>query len=43
MDGKPTESRVRVWTDFYDGWRRGSGKAGAIIINHDIPIYEARL
>ena len=32
MDGKPTESRVRVWTDFYGGWRRGSGKADAVII-----------
>ena len=32
MDGKPTESRVRVWTDFYGGWRRGSRKAEAIVI-----------
>ena len=32
MGGKPMESRVRVWTDFKGGWRRGSGKAEAKII-----------
>ena len=31
VDVKPTESQVRVWSDFEDGWRRGSGKAVAII------------
>ena len=34
--GKPTESQVQVWTDFYGGRRRGSGKAEAETISMNI-------
>ena len=36
MVGKPTESQVLVWTDFYGGRRRGSGETGAKITSMNI-------